>query len=107
MLFGRLGRFEILLPLNYNEGSQVEPEKILQTRRELDDQFGASTLDSTPISGHWLSQGTLYEDNLLRLRVDAPYTRKNRTFFRRYKELLKERFRQEEIWVTVHGIEVL
>ena len=93
MRLSRLGRFEILLPLQYNDGSQVEQEKFTQTRRELDNQFGGSSADPIPISGHWVSQGTLYEDNLLRLRVDVPYTRKNRTFFRRYKELLKERFR--------------
>ena len=107
MLWSKLGRFEILLPLQYNDGSPVEQEKFTQTRHELDNQFGGSSADPIPISGHWFFQGTLYEDNLLRIRVDAPYTRKNRTFFRRYKERLKERFRQEEIWVTVHGIEVL
>jgi hypothetical protein len=107
MQFTRLGRFEILLPHNYNDGSQIEVEKIAQTRQELNNQFGASTLDSTEISGHWFHQGTLYEDELFRVRVDAPYSRKNRAFFRSYKEVLKERFRQEDIWITIHRIEVL
>jgi hypothetical protein len=85
MHWNRLGRFEVLLPLQYNDGSQVEPGKIIQTRSELDNRFGASSADPIPVSGHWVFQGTFYEDNLLRLRVDAPYSRKNRAFFRRYK----------------------
>lgn len=107
MFFRRDVRFEILLPLQYNDGSPIEPEKILQTRRELDDRFGVSTADFTPLSGHWFHQGTLYEDELIRMWVDAPYSRKNRAFFRRYKEVLKGRFRQIDIWITVHKIKIL
>jgi len=28
-------RYEILLPLNYNDGTPIEPEKFQETRREL------------------------------------------------------------------------
>lgn len=31
----KLTRFEILLPLNYNDVSSIEPEKFLLTHREL------------------------------------------------------------------------
>jgi hypothetical protein len=34
-------RYEILLPLNYNDGTPIEPEKFQETRRELVEQFGA------------------------------------------------------------------
>ena len=33
-------RYEILLPLNYNDGTPIEPEKFQETRRELVEQFG-------------------------------------------------------------------
>jgi hypothetical protein len=34
-------RFEILLPLDYNDGTQVEPEKLDHTAKELSGRFGA------------------------------------------------------------------
>ena len=34
-------RYEILLPLKYNDGTPVEPEKFQATRRKLVGQFGA------------------------------------------------------------------
>lgn len=43
-------RYEILLPLKYNDGSSVEPEKFQQTRRELVQKFGALTMEVQPIS---------------------------------------------------------
>ena len=72
-------RYEILLPLNYNDGTLIEPEKFQETRRELVEQFGALTMD-------------------------APATD---AFFRDFKERLKERFRQIEIWMTAYPIRLL
>ena len=42
-------RYEILLPLKYNDGTAVEPEKFQATRRELVGQFGALTIVAYPI----------------------------------------------------------
>jgi hypothetical protein len=103
----KYGRFEILLPTCYNDGTPIEEDKFELTRQELDEQFGASSVDLVPVSGHWKYQGALYIDVLRRLWVDAPDTRASRQFFKRFKSILKERFRQEDIWITVHQIEIL
>ena len=39
-------RYEILLPLKYNDGTPVEPEKFQATRRELVLDEATSNLDS-------------------------------------------------------------
>ena len=39
----RTKRFEILLPLNYNDGRLIEPEKFDQTAEEFCDRFGGVT----------------------------------------------------------------
>jgi hypothetical protein len=39
-------RYEIYLPLKYNNGSEIEPEKIKQIREELIAAFGALTVSS-------------------------------------------------------------
>jgi hypothetical protein len=67
----QIGRYEILLPLEYNDGTPVEQEKFDDTRNELNNRFGGVTLDSIRVSGYWLSNGRLYADKLMRLRIDA------------------------------------
>ena len=39
----RIKRYEILLPLNYNDGSLIEPEKFDETAEELCERFGGET----------------------------------------------------------------
>jgi len=36
-------RYEIYLPVFYNDGSEVEPEELLQVERELVERFGGVT----------------------------------------------------------------
>jgi hypothetical protein len=100
-------RYEILLPLKYNDGTPVEPEKFQETRRELVRRFGALTMDAPPTSGLWISGGREYMDELMRFVVDAEATPDTDEFFRNFKERLKERFRQIEIWMTASPIRLL
>ena len=101
----RLRRYEILLPLSYNDGSPVEPEKFEDTRSELLSRFRGVTFDPTPRHGLWTEKGERFEDVLVRVTVDAPNTPEARRFFEEYKESLKERFQQYEVYITHHTIE--
>lgn len=100
-------RYEILLPLNYNDGTPVEPEKFQATRRELVDRFGALTMDAAPVSGLWVASTREYADELIRFVIDTETTPETDTFFRDFKECLKKRFRQLEIWITAYPIRLL
>jgi hypothetical protein len=100
-------RSEILLPLFYNDGRPIEPEKFLETDQELVAHFGATSTDSVMVRGRWTYQSTLYEDKLIRVRLDAADTPENWQFVREFKEVLKSRFEQLDIWITAHRIEVL
>lgn len=103
----RLKRYEILLPLLYNDGQKIEKGKFLVTHEELVERFGATTTDSTRIVGRWIYQNQLYEDKLIRIIIDVPESADNDTFFRQYKEILKERFKQIDIWITSYTIEII
>jgi hypothetical protein len=46
-------RFEILLPLFYNDGRPIEREKFLETDDELVRQFGATSTDTVVVRGRW------------------------------------------------------
>jgi hypothetical protein len=54
-------RYEIYLPLKYNDGKEIEPEKIKQIREELIEEFGALTVSSlsAPYQGTWKYGGGL------------------------------------------------
>jgi hypothetical protein len=103
----KLKRYEILLPLAYNDGSPVEPEKHAKTFKELRNQFGAATLGSTVAIGHWMHKGKLYEDKLIRYRLDIADSPETHNFFEEYKQVLEERFSQLDIYITVIDIEII
>jgi hypothetical protein len=67
-------RFEILLPLFYNDGRAVEDQKFVETDDELVNSFGATSTDWVTVRGHWLYQSTIYEDRLIRVRLDVDDT---------------------------------
>jgi hypothetical protein len=100
-------RFEILLPLFYNDGRPVEKEKFLATDDELVQHFGATSTDTVIVRGHWLYQSTHYSDQLIRIRLDVEDTPEHWTTMRQLKETLKVRFEQIDIWITAHRIEIL
>ena len=100
-------RFEILLPLFYNDGRPIEDEKFVETDDELVQVFGATSTDSVIVRGHWVYQSTRYEDRLLRIRVDVTDTPENWQHMRDAKESLKRRFDQLDIWITASRIEVI
>ena len=103
----KLRRYEILLPLLYNNGTKIEKEKFLITNEELVNKFGATTTDTTRIVGRWLYQNQLFEDKLVRISIDIPVDKDDEDFFRQYKKILIERFKQIDIWITSYEINVI
>jgi len=69
-------RFEVLLPLRFNDGSAVPDELIADTVVELEEQFGAVSCEMQTIRGHWRSEGQMFRDDLIRVFVDVPMRRK-------------------------------
>jgi hypothetical protein len=100
-------RFEILLPLRFNNGKAVPHRLITATIVELRDKFGAGSTESQSIRGHWNYQAELFKDELVRVFVDAADTPEHKAFFIEFKETLKQRFQQIDIWLVSYPIEVL
>jgi hypothetical protein len=99
-------RFEVLLPLQFNDGRDVRGEWLAEAVLEVVDHFGAASYETQKIEGHWRLGGVLYRDNLVRLIVDAPDSVRNRQWMRRFKKRWKKRFEQEELWLVSYRIEV-
>ena len=100
-------RFEILLPLFYNDGRPIEPEKFVASDDDLVTMFGATSTDQVTVRGRWKYESTVYSDQLIRVRVDVEDTEANREAMRAVKETLKLRFDQLDIWITAHRIDVI
>ena len=100
-------RFEILLPRRFNDGQPVPDELTGETLLQLEQQFGAVSSETQTIHGLWQNQGKEYRDDLVRVFVDVPDVPQNVQFFLDFKEQLKSRFKQIDIWMTTYLIEVL
>jgi hypothetical protein len=100
-------RFEILLPRQFNDGSVVPDDLIADTILELREHFGAVSAETQTIHGVWTHEAEVYRDELIRVFVDVPDTASSRDFFVDFKERLKTRFDQLNIWMTTYPVEVL
>ena len=92
--------------MTFNDGTDVGHEKITQTTDELSDHFGGTTHDLLRATGTWKYGGTRYRDELLRVRVDSDDAGAV-AYLRSYKQILKQRFQQIDIWITAHDIRVI
>ncbi len=100
-------RCEILLPLKFNDGQPVPRELIVNTLLELEQRFGAVSCETQIVHGIWRHQGQRFRDDLMRVFVDAENQPEHRQFFIAYKEQLKTRFKQLDIWMTIYPIDVV
>jgi len=100
-------RFEILLPRRFNDGQAVPDELIADTLLELEERFGAVSSETQSIRGLWRHEDQLFRDELIRVFVDTLDVPESREFFLEYKELLKARFQQIDIWLTTYPIDIL
>jgi hypothetical protein len=100
-------RYEILLPRWFNDQEPVPDELVADTLLELRGQFGAVSSETQIIRGLWEHADQSYCDELVRVFVDVPDTPEMERFFREFKEQLKVRFRQIDIWITSYPIKVI
>ena len=107
-------RVEILIPTHYeptlNNGKyeKINGDEYATTYEELSDQFRGWTHDPTVKTGEWLDDnGVKFSDNTTTLYCDFDDTEKNKQFLIKYKEVLKKRFKQKEIYITIHDVEVI
>ncbi len=99
-------RFEILLPLQFNDGREVSPEWLAEAVLEITDRFGAASYETQKVEGHWRSSGVLYRDTLVRIVVDVSDTVPNRQWMRQFKTRWRERLEQLELWLVSYRIDI-
>ena len=99
-------RYEVLLPVRFNDGSEV-PEGLLgEAVNEMVEQFNAASFYKDTIEGRWRQAETLYRDDLALLVVDVPDTKTNRKWMKAYKARWKDRLDQLELWMVSYPIDI-
>jgi hypothetical protein len=106
-MMSSLVRYEVLLPLKYNDGRDVEESQQRVSFNEVMNRFGAATLEPQRLFGRWRFQGEEYEDRLLKLVVEVEDLPENHDWFLDWKKTLESRFDQIVIRITWHHVNVL
>lgn len=99
-------RYEVLLPLRFNNGNEVPGDWIAEAVLEVVAHFGAATYETQRVEGHWRHSGIIYRDDLVRIVVDVPNRAKNRKWMVEFKKRWKLKFDQIELWMVSYAIDV-
>jgi hypothetical protein len=99
-------RFEVLLPLQFNDGRDVPAEWLAEAVLEMVDHFGAASYETQKLEGHWRQGGVVYRDDLVRLLVDVPDSTQSRDWMKEFKRRWKTRLQQLELWMVSYTIEI-
>ncbi len=105
----KLRRFEILLPLQFNDGREVSTTLLAEAVLEIVDRFDAASYETQKVEGHWRYEGVLYRDNLVKIVIDTPDDEANREWMREYKSRWKDKLEQLEqldLWLVSYTIDV-
>ena len=102
-----LCRYEVLVPLLFNDGVAVPETLVAETFTELRTRFGAASGETQVLHGVSEHKGVVYKDDLMRFVVDVSDTDEHLQFFKDFKERLKKRFQQWDVWITSHPVEVI
>lgn len=99
-------RFEVMLPLKFNDGRFIPRAWLGKAIRELTEHWGGASFESQTIEGHWLHGGVFYQDKLVRIVADVPDLAANRRWMKRFKERWKAQLEQLEIWMVSYRIDI-
>lgn len=99
-------RFEVLLPLQFNDGREVPSQWLAEAVLEIVEHFGAASYETQKVEGHWRQGGVLYRDNLVKVVVDVTDSAGNRQWMRQFRLRWKGRLEQLELWMVSYRIEV-
>jgi hypothetical protein len=99
-------RFEVLLPLRFNDGREVPPAWLAEAVLEVVERFGAASYETQKVEGHWRHGAVMYRDDLVRVIVDVPDSPDNRDWVKDFKKRWKARLKQLDLWVVSHPIDI-
>lgn len=99
--------YDLFVPLYYNDGRPVEPQKFQDLQTRLLEQFGGLTFFPQPNEGFWTLAGLTYRDEIVIYRVITSDEQEAQRFLSDLKAQLREALQQEEILIVGRDVETL
>jgi hypothetical protein len=102
-------RMRFICRRKYNDGKEIEAEKIKQIRKKLIAVFGALPVSSqsAPYQDSWKYDGVDFIDDIIKIEIIAAGDRKTDKFFKEFKEQLKRLLKQIDILITAQNIRTI
>ena len=99
-------RVQFLIPLKYNNGKDIEQEKLFEVREKVVGLFGGITIHPFSTEGIWISPTTKirYYDLCKMFEVSIDKSENTDKILKNLKEDLKIMFEQEEIYMVYNEI---
>lgn len=95
--------YDLFVPLTYNDGTPIEPEKLEALRTRLH-EFDGLTFFPEPNQGFWRTDERTYHDEIVIYRVLSPDAAGSRAFLQRLKADLLRDLRQEAILIVERDV---
>ena len=99
-------RFEVLLPLRFNDGRDVPEEWLAEAILEVVERFGAASHETQKVEGHWRHGGVHYRGKLVRIVVDVDDMPENREWVRGFRARWNAKLELLELWVVSYQLDV-
>lgn len=103
--------YRIFIPKYYNDGSEIESDKIKNFSDIIANHFGAYTFNPESVlpllEGTWMSDNSnaYYTDKIYCIELFCEDTRKNTKWMGNFKTKAEKEFEQEEIFILVQNAE--
>jgi hypothetical protein len=99
--------YELYLPLHYNDGRPIEPDKIAALKRRLIDQFGGLTHFQQENEGLWRIGTHTFRDRIELLRVLANDDAAAQDYFAQLKKDLTRDWNQQDFLIVSRQVTAL
>jgi hypothetical protein len=92
--------YELYIPLSYNDGRSIEPEKHIELKRRLVETFGGLTHFLQENEGLWKVGSFTFRDKIMIYRVLADDAPAVTTFFVDLRKHLEATWQQKEVLIV-------
>jgi hypothetical protein len=99
--------YDIFVPLFYNNGSPIEPNKLQELQGRLLERFEGLTYFPQANQGFWKFGDVTYRDEIVIYRVISQDSAGSREYLSQLKEHLRQEFQQLDILIIERDVGLL
>jgi len=99
--------YDLCVPLCYNDGRPIAPQKFPGLQKHLLEQCGGLTFFPQPHAGFWTMAGVTYRDAMVIYRGLTADEQAAQRYWSALTERLQEALQQEESLIVARAVETL